>query len=140
MLDELLGEVEHVGGGEDGLTLGIEPYIGTVDVAVAADNLLGIGVPHDELLVGALHGVELVDIGTKACAATSGTEGYLAQATYLEHHVGGVVGIDDVEVVATTVSMAQAALLGELGLEQGFADGVYYLLHSVCRVGGDMGP
>ena len=135
VLYELLGEVKHVGGSQNGLPLGIELYIGTMDIAVATDNLLGIGVPHDELLVGALHGIKLVDIGTKACAATSGTEGYLAQAPYLEHYVGGVVGIDDVEVVATTVGVAKAALLGELGLEQGFADGVYYLLHSRWHVG-----
>lgn len=131
VVDEALGEVEHVGGGEDGLSLGIELHVGTVDVAVAADDLLGIGVPDDELLVGYLHRIVLVDVDTQPCAATSGAEGGLAQTPYLLHYVGSVVGIDDVEVVAATVGVAQAALLGELGLEELFADGVYDSFH--CR-------
>ena len=88
VVDELLGEMEHVRGGKDGLALVIELHIGTVDVAVATNDLFGFGIPHDELLVGDLHGVELVDINAHACAAATGAEGLLAQATNLLHHVG----------------------------------------------------
>ena len=88
VVDELLGEMKHVRGGEDRLALVVELYIGAVDIAVATDNLFGIGVPHDELLVGDLHGVELIDIDAHARATASGAKGFLAQAPYLLHHIG----------------------------------------------------
>ena len=88
-----------------------------MQIAVATDNLLGIGIPHYELLVGYLHGVEFVDVGTQTRSAATGTESYLAQATYLLHHVRCVVGIDDVKLVATTVGMAKQLVGGKLCLE-----------------------
>ena len=131
VVDELLGEMEHVRGGEDGLTLVVELHIGTVDVAVAANDLFGLGVPHDKLLVGDVHGVELIDIDTHACATASGAECLFAQAAYLLHHVGCVVGIDNIEVVASAVGVTKASVFGELGLEQVLADGFNDVLH--CR-------
>lgn len=92
--------MEHVGGGEDGLPVGVELGLGAEEVAVAPEDGLGVGVPYDELLVGDGHGVELVEVEFLACASAGGAEGDLAQAAYLAAHVGCVLPGDDIDFVA----------------------------------------
>ena len=73
--------------GEYGLAVGVQFPVAAEQIAVAADYLLGLGVPHYELLVAVVASVELVDIHRLARAASRFAEGYLAQSPYLLHHV-----------------------------------------------------
>ena len=115
--------MEHVAGGELGLSLLVHLPLGAFEVTVAADDLLGLGVPHDELLVAVLADVELVDVHILARAASCLAEGYLAQTSDLLHHVRCVVGRDDVDLVVALVGHAELALRGQLLFEDFFVDG-----------------
>ena len=143
VVDELLGEVEHVACGELRLAVLVEFPVGAEHVAVAADDLLCLGVPHDELLVAVRAGVELVDVHRLAGAAACLAECYLAQTAYLAHHVRRVVCRDDVYLVVALVSHAELTLGSEFASEQLFADGFYdWFFHCLlfscflCLLGG----
>ena len=146
VVDELLGEVEHVTCGELRLAVLVEFPVGAEHVAVAADDLLCLGVPHDELLVAVRAGVELVDVHRLAGAAACLAECYLAQTAYLAHHVRRVVCRNDVYLVVALVSHAELTLGSEFASEQLFADGFYdWFFHCLlfscflCFVGGRLG-
>ena len=118
VLEELVREMEHVAGGELGLAVRVKLPVGAEQVAVAAYNLLGLGVPHDELLVAVGTGVELVDVDLLARAAPGLAESDFAQASYLAHHVGCVVCRDHINLVVALVGHSQLPLGCQLALEQ----------------------
>ena len=65
--------MEHVAGGQNGLSVGVQfPFV-AFQVAIAANYLLGLWIPYDKLLVAALASVELIDVyllaSTTACLA-----------------------------------------------------------------------
>ena len=62
VLDEIVGETEHVSGGQIRLSVGAEGDVGGRQEAVAAQDFAGIGVPHHELVVRFFAGVEFVEI------------------------------------------------------------------------------
>ena len=130
--------MEHVAGGETRLPLVVCIPLCALKVAITPDDLLGLGIPHDELLVAVLAGVELVDVHRLACAASSLAEGNLAQSTYLLHHVGCVVGRDDVYLVVTLVGHAELTLGSKLLLEYFFVDGgddlLFHFPFVVCEL------
>ena len=115
--------MEHVAGGELGLALLVHLPLGAFEIAVAADDLLGLGIPHDELFVAVLAGVELVDVHRLACAASRFAECNLTQTSDLLHHVRCVMGRDDVDLVVALVGHAELALRGQLLFEDFFVDG-----------------
>ena len=121
VVDELVGEVEHVACGELRLAVFVKLPVGAEQVSVSADYLLRLGVPHDELLIAVSAGVELVDVHRLAGAAARFAECYLAQSAYLAHHVRRVVCRDDVYLVVALVGHAELALGREFALEQLFA-------------------
>ena len=131
---ELVGEVEHVGRGQQGLPLVVEADIRAQDVSVAAQDFFGLGIPDDELLIGMLHDVELVDVHRLARTSAGGAEGNLAQAADLLHRVGGVMGRNDVNLVVTAVGHAQALVFGEFRLQQFFAYRCNNIFHIQFRV------
>ncbi len=135
VVDEPLGEVEHVGGGEYGLALGVELRLGAEEVAIASEDGFGIGVPYDELLVRNGHSVELVEVEFLAGATASGAEGYLTQASYLTAYVGGILPGDDVDFVARLIGEAEAAFFCEFALEElnGYGRDDFLHLHSIER-------
>ena len=51
ILDKVIGETEHVSGGQIRLSVGAEGDVGGRQEAVAAQDFAGIGVPHHELVV-----------------------------------------------------------------------------------------
>ena len=115
--------MEHVACGEFGLSLLVHIPLGAFKIAVAADDLLCLGVPHDELLVAVLARVELVDVHVLARAAARLTEGNLTQTPDLLHHVRCVVRGDDVDFVVALVSHAELAFGCQLLFEDFFVDG-----------------
>ena len=89
-------------GGDRGFVAGQE--------TVAAKYQLLFRVPHYELIIGVLTGVELVPIKLLPRSTASSTKGYLAQAAYFAHDIGGLLIGDDVYFITRLVSSAQATL------------------------------
>ena len=104
--------------GEHGLSVGVNINVGAKDIAIAADDLFSLRIPHDELLVAVWHGVELIDIHTLAGAAASLSEGYLTKTADFLHHVGRFMSRYDIYFVVALVCHSQLALWSELLLEQ----------------------
>lgn len=134
LLEEAVGEVEHVAGGQLGLAVGIEPPVASEEIAVATDDLLRLGVPHDELLVAVVRRVKLVYIYGLARTATCRAERYLAQPAYLPHHVGCVVGCHHIDIVVALVGRAEQLLRSKLAAQHLFADGLDNLFFHFSRV------
>ena len=109
--------MEHVARSQDGLAVGIEFPIGTEDVAIAADDFLSLGIPDDELLIAVLTGVELVDVDLHARTSASLSEGDFAQTTNFAHHVGCLVGCDDIDFVVALVGHAELSLACEFSFQ-----------------------
>ena len=121
--------MEHVRGSQDGLPLGIDLHVRTQDVAVPSQNLLSLGVPYDELLVGILHGVILIQVQRHARTASCLTEGNLAQTANFTHHLGRILPGDDIYLVVALVGKTQALVFGEFALQYLYRYGVYDLFH-----------
>ena len=99
--------MEHVAGGQFGLSVLVYLPFGAFQIAVAADDLFGIRIPHDELLVAIVAGVKLVDVYFLARAASRLAEGNFPQASYFAHHVGSVMCRNDKDFVVAFVGHAQ---------------------------------
>ena len=110
-------------GSQFGLTILVEFPVGTFQIAVGAYDLLGLGVPHDELLIAVLARVELVNVAILAGSTAGLAESNLAQTAYLTHHVGRIVGSNDVNLVVASVRHAQLAIGREFALEHLLIDG-----------------
>ena len=78
-----------------------------MDVTVASDYIVVLGVPHNELFIWYLHRVELVNVYLLACATTCRTECYFAQTSNLAHHIGCFCRSDYVNLVVTPVCETQ---------------------------------
>ena len=92
---------------ENGLPLGIKVPLRSLQITVATYNLFLVRIPYDELLVAVLAGVELVNVDLLAGASSCLTESYLAQTAYLSHHIGCVVGRDNIDLVVAFVGHAE---------------------------------
>ena len=121
--------MEHVAGGEDGLSLFVEIHIRSEFVAIAADNLLCLWVPDDELFVAVFHRVELVEVEFLARSSSGSPESLFALASYLAYHVRCVVIIDDIDFVCALVGDAELAFCCEFTLEDLLVDGRNNRLH-----------
>ena len=122
-----------MGGGQDGLTETVVHGLVAQAEAVAADDLLGLGIPEDQLAVavGGI-GVELVDVQGLARAAAVVAEGDLPQAADFPDDVHGF-GADDIELVAGAVRFPQVRFLVEFRFQEFPVDGVDDLFHGAGR-------
>ena len=118
VLDEIVGETEHVSGGQIRLSVGAEGDVGGRQEAVAAQDFAGIGVPHHELVVRFLAGVEFVEIYSFSGSPAGCTKGDFAQTSDFAHHVRCVVVGDDIDLVAGLVGLAEFALGRQLLQQQ----------------------
>lgn len=118
LVDKLRREVEEVRGGEDRLPPLVAPHIGTADEPVAAQDLLLLGAPDDQLPIGAGHRVELINIEGLARATAVKPERDLAEPPDLAHDVGRILRRDDVDLVARFVRASQTFLFRELCFQQ----------------------
>ncbi len=101
------------------------------DEAVAAHDLFGRRIPHDELPAWDIHRVELIYVVRFAGTSSGLAESTLAQSPYLHHGVGGVEGVYDIYLVVSLVGVAKQVLRSEF-LKYGPA--VYfvdYFLHGL---------
>ena len=115
---ETLGEMEHVARGQMWLPrLRVQLPLCALQVAVAADDFFVVGVPHDELLVAVLAGVEFVEVAVLARSATGLAEGLLTQTANLAHHVGGIMSRYDEYLVVALIRHAQLTVGRQLALQ-----------------------
>lgn len=85
-----------------------------VYIAITARDLLVFGIPNEQLLVRHLAGIVLVDIHFLARAAARRPERKLAQPPDLEHHIGRVVVVDDIDLVVAVIGAPHETVGGEL--------------------------
>ena len=121
-VQELVGEVEEVRGGDAGPALLIGTDVLAQDEAVAAYDLFGIGVPYDKLLAGRVHRIELVDVEGEPGAAAGKTEGDFAQSSYFAHGIGCVVTIDNVYFVSALAGIPHKSVGGQFRLDEFFVN------------------
>ena len=96
--------MEHVAGGQFGLSVGCYFPVGSQQVTVSANNLLGLGIPDNQLLVAILAGVKLIDIDLHARAATRFTECLLTQMSNFTHRMRCVMSGNNVNLIVALVS------------------------------------
>ena len=127
--DELVRKMEHVGSGEIRLSVLLQGHIRTEDIPVSAYDRLRRRVPDDNLPVRAVHSVELVKVKREAGTAPGLPERLLTQAAHFAQHIGRIVAVDDIDLVARLVGVAKLLVRCEFCLEQADAHGVNDLLH-----------
>ena len=124
--------MEHVAGGQSGLSVLVHLPEVALEIAVAADDFFLFRIPHDELLVAVVTNVEFIDVELLARTTARLAESNLAQSTYLTQHVGSIVGRDNINLVVALVCHAQLQFGPELALEQCFVyrwnDGLFHIL------------
>ena len=119
--------------GEHWLPVGVDVGVGAEYVAVAAYYFLLLGVPHYELLVAVVAGVELVEVYRLARASAGLAEHYFAQAANLPDDVWRIVYVNDVYLVVALVCHAELPLGRQFALEQCLVDGLDdFLFHFMC--------
>ena len=114
ILDEIIGEMKHVAGGQVGLSVGAERDVRSRQKAIAAQDFTGVRIPHHQLIVGFLARVEFVEVKGFSGTAAGGAKGDFAQTTDFAHHMRGIVVRDDVDLVAGLVGLAELTFGGEL--------------------------
>ena len=127
--DEGVGKLEHVSRGQSRLSVVVELYFIARQKAVSAQNLFIVRAPHDELIIGVLTRVELVEVECQTGASASGSEGNLPEAAYLTHHIRRLLIGHDVNLVVALVGRAQTALGSQFGLKQFPTDGADDFFH-----------
>ena len=119
--------------GQVGLPFGVHLPVGTVEVSVATNDFFGFRIPDNELLVGILSQVKLVNVAVFSSAATCRAEGNLAQSANLPHHVRALIAQYHVYFVLTLVGSAEQTLGSQFRVEQSFTDGLDNLLFHMMK-------
>ena len=104
-------------------------FVRADDETVAADDLFGGGVPHDQLVVAVLGQIFGVDVQLLARAATRAAERDFAQAADLAHQRRTLGGREDINLVPGLLRIAGLALRRQFGAEQFPFDGRYDGFH-----------
>ena len=128
-LDEFVGEAEHVAGGEYGLAVFVEVHLIAEFVAVASYDFLSLWIPYYELLVAVVHRVEFVEVERFAGAASRLAEHLFTLAAYFSHHVGGIMYVNNINLVVALVGHPQLFVWGEFAFKQFFVYWGYDLFH-----------
>ena len=102
-LDPETDQVEQVCRGQPWLAVFVKFDVRALQVAVSSDQLLGFGIPYDQLLVGMLHDVVFIEVERLARSSPGHAERYLAQPSDLTHHVRRVLIRDYVDFIVALV-------------------------------------
>ena len=70
--------MEHVAGCQMGLPVGTNVPFGAFQIAISTYDLLGLRIPHNQLLVAVLTGVELINVAIFTRSTSCLAEGNLA--------------------------------------------------------------
>ena len=119
---------------EDWFTLRIKTHIRSTQEAIATQDLLLLWTPNNQLPIGILHRVKLVNIGLLARTSAIIAESDLPQASNLLHHMRRVMSGYDVNLIARLVGASEPFLWCQLSFQQSFFYGLDNLLfvHNVC--------
>ena len=120
LLDKPFREIKEMSRGQDRLALRIETHIRSAQEAIASQDLLLFRAPYNQLPIGVLHRVELINIDLFARTPAIIAESDLSQASNLLHHMWGVVGGYDINLVARLVGATKPFLWCQLGFQQCF--------------------
>ena len=85
------------------------------DEAVPSEDSALYGIPDDELTVAILGEIKFIGIARLACPPAVEAEGFLTEAPYFLHGHRGGGGMEDIDLVASFVSLAQELIRGEFG-------------------------
>ena len=97
-------------------------YIGIGPNKEVDDDLVGLGIPYNELLVASLAGIKFINIYGLSRAATGRPESYLAQSPDLHHDIRRVVARDDVDFVVALVGQTKLFVGCQLAFQQFLTD------------------
>ena len=128
-LQELFGEVEHVGSCQDGLAVFVKLHFITQEITIATQDFFGFRIPHYELLVGIGHYVVFVDVRRLARTSSACTEGNLTQASDFLHHIRRIMSRHDVDFIVTLVRKTQTSVRCQLGFQDFLAYRGYNIFH-----------
>ena len=88
-------------GGKDWLPLLVKTNVRAIDIAITAEDGLFFRLPDDELHIGLLHIVVMIDITFETRAASGFAEDDFTQSAHFAHQVGTLVAIEDIDVGTT---------------------------------------
>ena len=81
------------------------------NVSISSYYLACLRIPHYQLLVAVLAGVELVDVSLLTCTTTCCAKGNLAQSANLAHDIRSIVCRYDVYLVMALISHAELLIV-----------------------------
>ena len=123
-----------MGTGQDGLTFLVKHRIGAEEEAIAADDGLFVRVPDDQLFIGLLHLVVLIEVNLVARRAAGFPESDFAQPADLRDDIRRILPGNDVEFVVSLIGVFQFLGWGKLGFEQRDGDGIDNCFHRMGNV------
>ena len=118
LLEELVGEMEHVAGCQLRLSLLIELPVPTQEITVTADNLIGFRIPDYQLLVTVVTKVELIKIHRFARSASRFAESDFTKSTNLFQHIRRIICRNDVNLVMALIGHSQLLVGCKLALQE----------------------
>ena len=105
--------MEHVARGKNRLARHVQPYLATGQKAIYAQHLLTFGIPDNELIIGILARVELIEVQAFPSSAPGGPESNLTQTAYLSDYTGRLFVGHDVDLVIALIGRAQSPVWGQ---------------------------
>ena len=134
-MHEAFAEAKHVTGGQVGLTcFWVDGPVLAQHITIASKDFLVLRVPDNQLFVGMLTSVELVQVHSLTGSSACITKSDLTQATYLAQDVGRILPSDDVHFVVALVRKAQAFVFSQLLLQHFTRNPCYNLFHTRYRL------
>lgn len=115
-------------GGNAGLAVGFELYFPAGDKTVTAEYEFAIGIPHYELVAGGVHKVVFVNVTVFSGATAGSAECYFTQSAYFAHCHRGILGVEDIDFIASLIGSSQIMLLFKFTFNDIAVDGVDNLL------------
>ena len=121
--------MEKMRGRHIGLAVFFEYDILPENVAVPADYGLSVRIPDNQLLIGFLHEIVLVEIHRLARTPAGFTIGDFADAAYFPQGIGCIETIYDIDFITTLVGVHQLARWYELSPDKIHGNGIDDLFH-----------
>ena len=109
-------------GGQFRLSMFIELPVATIQIAITAYDLLVFRIPHDELFVAVLTGIELIKVEFLTRTSASLTEGNLSQTTNLSHGIWCLLSCYYIYLVMTFVGQSEMSFRCQFLLYQFLID------------------
>ena len=110
--------MKHMTCGENGLSLLVCLPVRPEQIAIAADDLIALRIPDNQLPTTIFHGIKLVDIHRLTRSSSRRAESFFAKTPDFLHHMGRLPGRYDIDFVMTLVRHTKLAVGSQLPLEE----------------------